>query len=333
MKFFITGIAGFIGYHVAQNLLGRGHEVVGIDNLNPYYSPVLKRARLEQLGDRVRFLEMDICDAEKLAALIEAEQPFAVLHLAAQAGVRHSIDHPFEYSRANLTGHLSVLEAVRHTTSKPHLVYASSSSVYGSTAVVPFREDDPADKPVSLYGATKRSNELMGHSYAHLFGIPQIGLRFFTVYGSWGRPDMAYWLFTEAILSGKPIRIFNQGEMARDMTHISDVVEGIVATLERRPVFDKDEAPHRIYNVGNNTPERLIDMISTIEKLSSRSAIRKLEPMQPGDVVQTYADISKFRVAYGYSPKVKMLEGIAEFLFWYRDKCSGETRSSVQVRS
>ena len=317
MKFFITGIAGFIGYHVAQRLLERGHEVVGIDNLNAYYSPALKRARLEQLGDRVRFRQMDICDAENFATFIQAEQPFAVLHLAAQAGVRHSIDHPFEYSHANLTGHLSVLEAVRNATSKPHLVYASSSSVYGSTANIPFREDDTADKPVSLYGATKRSNELMGYSYAHLYGIPQIGLRFFTVYGSWGRPDMAYWLFTEAILTGKPIRIFNQGEMARDMTHISDVAQGIVAALERRPVFEPTEAPHRIYNVGNNTPEKLNDMIAALEALTHRRAVRKLEPLQPGDVVRTYADISKFKADYGYLPKIKMADGLVEFASWY----------------
>jgi UDP-glucuronate 4-epimerase len=292
-------MAGFIGYHVAQKLLARGHEVSGVDNLNPYYSVDLKRARLEQLGDRVKFWEMDICEAERLAALMRAEEPAAVLHLAAQAGVRHSIDHPFEYSRANLTGHLSVIEAVRHMASKPHLVYASSSSVYGSTSVVPFREDDAADKPVSLYGATKRANELMSHSYAHLFGIPQIGLRFFTVYGSWGRPDMAYWMFTEAILSGKPIRVFNSGEMARDMTHISDVVDGIVATLERPPTFEESETPHRIYNVGNSRPERLNDMISTLEALTTRKAVRQFEPMQLGDVVRTYADISKFRAHYG----------------------------------
>ena len=310
-------MAGFIGYHVAQNLLERGHKVVGIDNLNAYYSPALKRARLEQLGDRVRFRQMDICDADNFAAFMQTEQPYAVLHLAAQAGVRHSIDHPFEYSHANLTGHLSVLEAVRHTTSKPHLVYASSSSVYGSTSTVPFREDDTADKPVSLYGATKRSNELMGYSYAHLYGIPQIGLRFFTVYGSWGRPDMAYWLFTEAILTGKPIRIFNQGEMARDMTHVSDVAHGIVAALERRPVFEPAEAPHRIYNVGNNTPEKLNDMIAALEALTQRRAIRKLEPMQPGDVVRTYADISKFKADYGYIPKIKMADGLVEFASWY----------------
>jgi len=317
MHFFITGVAGFIGFHVAQSLLARGHTVSGVDNLNPYYSPALKRDRLAHLGGRVRFRQIDISDSDAVAGFLREEEPYAVLHLAAQAGVRHSINHPFEYSHANLTGHLSVLEAVRHTTSKPHLVYASSSSVYGSTAVAPFREDDPADKPVSLYGATKRSNELMGHSYAHLFGIPQIGLRFFTVYGSWGRPDMAYWLFTEAILSGKPIRIFNQGEMARDMTHISDVVEGIVATLERRPVFEKEEVSHRIYNVGNNTPERLIDMIATIEALTKRSAIRELEPMQPGDVVRTYADISRFQKDYGFSPRVSMAEGLSEFFEWF----------------
>ena len=318
MKILLTGIAGFIGYHVACHLALAGHQVVGIDNLSPYYGLGLKRARITDLGDRATFRELNVADRDAFRAVITQERPDVVVHLAAQPGVRHSINEPFDYAEANLLGHLSVLEACRHAEGLSHLVYASSSSVYGETSPVPFSEDAPADEPVSLYAATKRADELMSSSYAHLYGLAQIGLRFFTVYGAWGRPDMAYWMFTQRIFDGEPIRIFNQGQMRRDMSFIDDVAAGICAAAERPPAFAEGERPHRIYNVGNSHPEPLMDMVTTLERLVGRPAEKIFEPMQAGDVTETYADIRRFRADYGYDPKTRMEDGLAIFVDWYK---------------
>ncbi len=318
MKILLTGIAGFIGFHTARALVRNGHSVVGVDCLTPYYGLGLKRARLDVLGDSARIFEMSVADREAFAALVRDEAPDAMVHLAAQPGVRHSFDHPFDYAEANLLGHLSVLEACRHSASISHLVYASSSSVYGDTSTAPFSEDQTAVEPVSLYAATKRADELMSSSYAHLYGLKQVGLRFFTVYGAWGRPDMAYWMFTQRIFDGEPIRVFNGGRMRRDMTYVDDVVAGVCAAIERVPVFAEGERPHRIYNVGNSRPEQLLDMIECLERLVGRPAERILEPMQPGDVTETYADITRFNRDYGFVPKTAMADGLAVFVDWYR---------------
>ena len=318
MKVLLTGSAGFIGFHVARALAAKGHEVVGVDSLTPYYGLGLKRARLDALEGRVDFREVNVSDREAFGALTRETSPEVVVHLAAQPGVRHSIEHPFDYAEANLLGHLSVLEACRHSPSVSHLVYASSSSVYGETSPVPFSEDEPAVEPVSLYAATKRADELMSSSYAHLYGLKQVGLRFFTVYGAWGRPDMAYWMFTQRIFDGEPIRVFNQGRMRRDMTYVDDVVAGVVAAIERAPVFADEERPHRIYNVGNSTPEPLMDMINVLERLIGQPAEKIMEPMQAGDVTETYADISRFRADYDYAPKTRMEDGLQQFVDWYR---------------
>lgn len=317
MKLLITGIAGFIGFHVARRLAERGHEIVGIDNFSPYYDVALKRARADALGGRAVIHEIDLADHAAVADVFEAVRPDVAVHLAAQPGVRYSIDHPFEYVSANVAGHLSVLEGCRHSPSLRHLVYASSSSVYGEDSPVPFSVDAPAVNPVSLYAATKRSGELISSTYAHLYGLKQIGLRFFTVYGSWGRPDMAYWTFTEAILSGQPIKVFNQGRMRRDMTHVSDVVAGVVAAVEAEPRFEVGDLPHRLYNVGNSRPEKLTDMIDALEHVLGQRAERVLMPMQPGDVTDTYADIEATRRDLGYEPRVGLEEGLAEFVDWY----------------
>ncbi|MEL6474482.1 MAG: NAD-dependent epimerase/dehydratase family protein [Pseudomonadota bacterium] len=319
MKLLITGIAGFIGFHTARRLVEAGHDIVGVDNVNPYYSIDLKRARLAALGDRVQLHEIDIADTAAIHNLICGEVPDVVVHLAAQPGVRYSIQQPFDYASANLVGHLSVLEACRHAKGLSHLVYASSSSVYGETSKAPFSEFEPANEPVSLYGATKRCDELMSSSYAHLYGIRQIGLRFFTVYGSWGRPDMAYWKFAHRMFEGEPIQIFNNGDMRRDMTHIDDVAAGIVAAATRTPEFVAGERTHRIYNVGNSRPERLLDMVETLERLVGKPATKVFEGMQAGDVTETYADIRRFKADYGYDPKTSMKDGLAEFVDWFRD--------------
>lgn len=318
MKILITGMAGFVGFHVARRLVSAGHDVVGLDSLVPYYSLDLKHARLAELGDSVSFHEIDISNAEAVSVLMDAESPDVVVHLAAQPGVRYSIDEPFEYASANLVGHLSILEACRHAKGLSHLVYASSSSVYGETSTVPFSEFEPANEPVSLYGATKRCDELMSSSYAHLYGIRQLGLRFFTVYGSWGRPDMAYWSFTQKMFDGEPIQIYNNGEMRRDMTHVDDVSAGIVAATLQTPKFRAGERTHRLYNVGNSRPEKLLDMVETLERLVGKPATKIFEGMQPGDVTETYADIRRFKADYGYDPKTKMADGLAEFVDWYR---------------
>lgn len=318
MPVLVTGGAGFIGSHVCHRLLERGEAVVGVDDMNAYYDPALKQARLARLTGRpgFSFHELDIAREGALAAFSDAGID-RVVHLAAQAGVRHSLENPRAYLRSNLAGHLEVLEFCRFLPACRHLVYASSSSVYGGNTKVPFSESDPVDRPVSLYAATKKADELMSHAYAHLYGIAQTGLRFFTVYGPWGRPDMAYWLFTEAMLAGRPIRVFNGGEMWRDFTYVDDVVDAVVAVLDRPPVAGED-APARVYNVGNNRPVRLGDFIDTLEKVLGVAAVRRDEPMQPGDVERTYADLSAIQRDFGFTPKTSIEEGLRRFADWYR---------------
>ena len=318
MKVLVTGIAGFIGFHAAKAFHDCGLDVVGVDNFNAYYDTSLKRARIKALPSQVKVVELDIADHEALMALFKSETPDIVVHLAAQAGVRYSLEQPFAYAQSNLVGHLSVLEACRHTPGLSHLVYASSSSVYGESDRAPFSEDQPVTAPVSLYAATKRADELISDSYAHLYGLKQIGLRFFTVYGRFGRPDMAYWLFTEKMLKGQPIRLFNGGKMSRDMTHVSDVVDGVLAIVRKQPVFEIGERTHRIYNIGNNRPEALETMVNTIEAAIGTQAERILEPMQPGDVTRTCADISRISADYGYAPQTPISEGLPDFVDWYR---------------
>jgi len=318
MRVLLTGAAGFIGAHVARALLARGEMVIGLDSLNDYYDPTLKTARLGFIGEtpRFRFVKTDIAEEGALASAVRAEPIDAIIHLAAQAGVRYSLENPMAYAKANLTGHLAVLEFARTQKDLTHLVYASSSSVYGGNTKLPFSETDPVDHPVSLYAATKKADELMSHAYAHLFGIKQTGLRFFTVYGPWGRPDMAYWSFTESILRGKPIRVFNHGDMKRDFTYIDDVVAGVLAALDRPP---SGQTPHRIYNIGNNKPEPLMGFIDLLENVLGRKADRKLEPMQPGDVKETYADLTAITRDLGFRPTTPLAIGLPRFVAWYRD--------------
>jgi UDP-glucuronate 4-epimerase len=333
VKILVTGVAGFIGFHVTRALLARGDRVLGVDNLNDYYDVQLKRDRLAALapdsGDRLETVELDIADAAALRSLVADAKPDAVIHLAAQAGVRYSLEHPHAYTHSNISGFLAVLEACRHQPVE-HLVYASSSSVYGLNAHMPFSVNDNVDHPVSLYAATKKANELMAHSYAHLYGIPTTGLRFFTVYGPWGRPDMAYFLFTRAILAGEPIRVFNGGEMARDFTYIDDIVEGVLRVLDRPATADpawsaaspdpgSSCAPYRVFNIGNNQPVRLLDFIETIERALGREAVKDFQPMQPGDVTATCADIDALGAWTGYRPSTPLAEGLAQFTAWYRD--------------
>lgn len=323
MEVLVTGVAGFIGHHVAGALAARGETVIGIDNLDPYYSVALKRARLAALGDRIRFIPADFADPEALALALADAEIDRIVHLGAQPGVRHSIEQPFAYARANLLGHLSMLELARARQVR-HFVYASSSSVYGGNAQLPFAVGDRVDHPVSLYAATKKADELMSESYAHLYRLPQTGLRFFTVYGPWGRPDMALWLFTAAILEGRPIRVFNEGRMLRDFTYIDDIVAGVLAALDRPPT-DDDAAkpggstkPHALYNLGNNRAEALGHLIDTIEQACGRSAIRDLQPMQPGDVPATYADISDAARDLDFVPATAIAAGVPLFVDWYR---------------
>jgi UDP-glucuronate 4-epimerase len=330
MKVLVTGAAGFIGLHVAQRLLARGDTVVGIDNLNAYYLPALKSARLGLLAEEpgFRFEKLDIADSGALDMLFERERFDRVVHLAAQAGVRYSIDNPLAYGEANLAGFLNVLEACRRHPVE-HLVYASSSSVYGGNAKMPFSEADSVDHPVSLYAATKKANELMAHTYSHLYGIPTTGLRFFTVYGPWGRPDMAYFSFTRDILEGRPIAVFNDGKMLRDFTYIDDIVDGVVAVLDKPatpdPSFDpmaphagRSHAPYRVFNIGNQDPVALGDFIATLERALGLEAIKQYKPMQPGDVVATHADVSALAEWTGVSPRTPLATGIARFVAWYR---------------
>jgi UDP-glucuronate 4-epimerase len=319
MTILITGAAGFIGFHTARALTARGEAVIGIDNLNDYYPPELKRARLERLANErnFTFVEADIAEMDALKAAVADSRIHRIIHLAAQAGVRYSLVNPEAYVRTNLVGHANMLELARHTDGLEHMCYASSSSVYGGRTDLPFLETDRADKPVSLYAATKRSDELMSHTYSHLYGIPQTGLRFFTVYGPWGRPDMAYWSFTQKILAGEPIKVFNHGDMLRDFTYIDDIVDGVVRIATTGHVRPLD-VPHAIYNIGNNHPERLDDFIALLEKLTAKRAIRENLPMQPGDVPATYADITAIRADYGFEPKTSLETGLAHFVAWYR---------------
>jgi len=314
---FLTGAAGFIGFHVANTLLDLGIAVTGVDNLNDYYMVALKRDRLALLAQRegFRFIELDIADHAALKAAAPADTG-AVIHLAAQAGVRYSIENPFAYAQSNLVGHLSVLEMVRHHPNRPRLAYASSSSVYGDTAVAPYSETARVDHPVSLYAATKRSNELTSEAYAKLYGLDQVGLRFFTVYGPWGRPDMAYWTFTRDIIEGRPIKVFNNGELERDFTWIGDIVSGVVATAMQAPATP--QPLHRVYNIGNNRPVQLGRFIAIIEEAVGRQAERIMLPMQAGDVRATCANIDALQRDYGYAPTTKLEEGIPRFVAWYR---------------
>jgi UDP-glucuronate 4-epimerase len=315
----VTGAAGFIGHATAHRLLDRGEAVIGIDNCNAYYDPALKDARLATLTAREGFTfhRGDIAEPGAVAAIIEASGVRRVVHLAAQAGVRYSIEQPFAYEHSNLDGHLRVLEACRHAPDFVHLVYASSSSVYGDRQMgkAGFSENDAAVSPVSLYAATKRSCELMSHSYAHLYGLPQTGLRFFTVYGPWGRPDMAYFLFARKILTGEPIEVFGQGQMARDFTYIDDIVDGVVGALDHAP----EPGTNRILNIGDNRPVGLMTMIETLETALGRTAEKIMKPMQPGDVTATWADVTKISALTGYRPKVLLEEGLARFSRWFCD--------------
>jgi UDP-glucuronate 4-epimerase len=325
----VTGAAGFIGFHVASRLLQQGHTVVGIDNLNDYYDPALKQARLAELqgAPAFRFEQLDIADRAEMARLFAAHRFPYVVHLAAQAGVRYSLVNPHAYVDANLVGFLNVLEGCRAAGSR-HLLYASSSSVYGANTAMPFRTSDNVDHPLSLYGATKKANEVMAHSYAHLFGLPASGLRFFTVYGPWGRPDMAMWLFADAIRSGRPIRLFNRGDMRRDFTYIDDIAEAVVRLVER-PASANPEwsgaapdpasslAPWRVYNIGNNNPVEVKYVVQVLEDALGRKAECELLPMQPGDVAATYADVTALEQAVGFKPKTPIEEGIRRFVRWY----------------
>ncbi len=319
MTILVTGAAGFIGHHTARALLARGETVIGIDNLNDYYPVALKRARLAALAHPgFRFEAMDIADRAAIDALFAANPAIdRVVHLAAQAGVRYSLVDPDAYVRSNLMGQVAILEACRHRPGLRHLVYASSSSVYGGNETQPFSIDDRTDRPLSLYGASKKSGELMAYAYAHLFRLPATGLRFFTVYGPWGRPDMAPWLFTAAILEGRPIQLFNNGDMARDFTFIDDIVAGVVAALDRPPA-DGTEPPHRVYNLGNRRAERLADFIAAIEAACGRRAIVEPMPMQPGDVRETLADIDASTRDLGYRPTTPISVGIPRFVEWFR---------------
>ncbi len=321
MTVLLTGAAGFIGYHVGRHLLDRGDRVVGVDNLNAYYSVDLKKARLAELqrSDGFAFHRVDIADRDAMAAVVERHPDIdRVVHLAAQAGVRHSLKNPFDYAHSNVVGQLVVLELCRHMNGLKHLVYASSSSVYGGNTKLPFSVEDRVDRPVSLYAATKRADELMSACYSHLYGIPSTGLRFFTVYGPWGRPDMAAFIFTDAIVRGQPIRVFNNGDMERDFTYIDDIVDGLVACLDSPPEADGGADLHRIYNIGNNRPERLMDMIRLLERALNRKAEMVMEPMQPGDVQRTYADIASMQRDFGFQPSTSLEQGIERFVEWYR---------------
>lgn len=314
MRVLVTGSAGFIGYHLSELLLAEGHDVTGVDNFTPYYPVVVKHRRHALLAEKPRFtaVEADLANGPALEALCREEAFDVVCHLAAQPGVRYSIDHPFEYGNSNLAGFLSVLEAVRHA-KIPRLVYASSSSVYGGNTKLPFSESDPVERPISLYAATKRANELMAHTYTHLYGFQAVGLRFFTVYGPWGRPDMALWTFTEAIGNGEPISVFNHGDMMRDFTFIDDIVAGVRAALTADGL-DRCE----VLNIGNHRAEKLLDMIATIGRCLGTEPRMEFKPMQPGDVKATYADIDRVRAKLGFEPTTNIDEGIARFVQWYK---------------
>ena len=330
-KILVTGAAGFIGYHTSERLLARGDEVVGLDIVNNYYDPTLKEARLARLAAKpgFRLFRMDLADRDGVARLFREERFDRVINLAAQAGVRYSITNPHAYIESNLVGFINILEGCRHT-GVQHLTYASSSSVYGANTAMPFSVHQNIDHPVSLYAATKKANELMAHTYSHLYGLPTTGLRFFTVYGPWGRPDMAMFLFTKAILEGQPIDVFNHGKMQRDFTYIDDIVEGVIRTndhtAEPNPEWNSDapdpatsKAPYRIYNIGNNNPVELMYLIETIEKSLGRVAEKRMLPLQPGDVPATYANVDALVRDVGFAPKTPIETGVANFVAWYRE--------------
>ena len=317
----VTGAAGFIGLHVAQALLDRGERVVGIDNLNPYYDVRLKQARLAELGGRdgFTFVEMDIADRDGLAEVFARYAPDRVVHLAAQAGVRYSIDNPDVYVDSNIVGFANILEGCRHS-GVEHLVFASSSSVYGSSGEAPFQEDHRTDQPVSLYAATKKANEAMAHAYAHLYGFPVTGLRFFTVYGPWGRPDMSYFLFAEAMQEGRPIKLFNEGRMRRDFTYVEDIAEGVLRTLDQPARPEAPGAPpYRLYNIGGDHPTDLRTFVSALEDLMGEQPRKQLLPMQPGDVLETHASVERLHQATGFRPQTSLRDGLAAFVAWYRE--------------
>jgi UDP-glucuronate 4-epimerase len=331
MKILVTGAAGFIGMHVCERLLAKGDEVVGIDNLNDYYDVSLKEARLARLTPHAnfRFTKLDIADRAGMAELFDKERPEQVIHLAAQAGVRYSIKNPHAYADSNLVGFVNVLEGCRQQQVK-HLIYASSSSVYGGNTKVPFSEHDNVDHPISLYAATKKANELMAHTYSHLYGLPTTGLRFFTVYGPWGRPDMAYFKFAKAILADQPIDVYNHGKMQRDFTYVDDVADGVVRMLDCPPTPDpafnsespdpaRSNVPYRVFNIGNHQPEDLMVFIGTLEKALGREAKKNFLPMQDGDVPATSADISELQQTSGFKPSTRIGEGIPRFVAWYQD--------------
>ena len=318
MSILLTGVAGFIGFHVAKALLARGDRVLGVDNLNDYYDVGLKEARLAQLraSPNFDFARLDVADREGVLGLVERHRDLrGVIHLAAQAGVRYSLENPFAYIEANVMGTLVMLEAARRIDRLTAITYASSSSVYGANRKQPFSVEDRVDQPVSLYAATKRSCELVAYTYSHLYELPATGLRFFTVYGPWGRPDMAAYLFTRAILAGEPIKVFNEGRMARDFTYIDDIVAGTIAAHDRPPV---GQVPHRVYNLGNHRPEKLLDFISVLERALGRTATKVLLPLQPGDVPESFADIEASRRDLGFEPKTTIEEGLARFVEWYK---------------
>jgi UDP-glucuronate 4-epimerase len=313
----VTGAAGFIGSHLVRALLARGETVTGIDNLNPYYDPALKHGRLEwirSLGGQFEFEKLDLVDCARLTALLKSGRFDRVVHLGAQAGVRWSLEAPFAYTASNVTGHLSVLEAVRNAGGRiGHLVYASTSSVYGSRTDGPFKETDRTDRPASLYAATKKADELMSSVYTDLYGLPITGLRFFTVYGPWGRPDMAYWLFAEAIANNRPIRLFNNGKMERDFTYVDDVVAGVITVLDSPP-----SAPaHRVYNIGKNKPDKLMKLVETLERLLGATAVKELLPMQPGDVPATFADVTALERDFAWRPATELEVGLEHFVRWW----------------
>ena len=330
-KILVTGAAGFIGYHTSERLLARGDEVVGLDNVNDYYDPTLKEARIARLSAKpgFRLFRMDLADRDGVARLFREERFDRVINLAAQAGVRYSITNPHAYIESNLVGFINILEGCRHT-GVQHLTYASSSSVYGANTAMPFSVHQNIDHPVSLYAATKKANELMAHTYSHLYGLPTTGLRFFTVYGPWGRPDMAMFLFTKAILAGQPIDVFNHGKMQRDFTYIDDIVEGVIRTsdhtAEPNPAWDSDapdpatsKAPYRIYNIGNNNPVELMYLIEIIEKELGRVAEKRMLPLQPGEVPATSANVDALVRDVGFAPQTPIETGVANFVAWYRE--------------
>lgn len=314
MRILITGMAGFIGYSCARELASEGHEILGVDNINDYYMTSLKEARLKELGDTVSFRKVELANREEVESVFADFKPEVVIHLAAQAGVRYSITNPYAYIEANIVATMNILECCRHSDPKPRLVYASSSSVYGGNKELPFSETQPVDNPVSLYAATKKSNELMAHTYTHLYDLQTIGLRFFTVYGPWGRPDMALWLFTDAILSGRPIKVFNYGKMQRDFTYIDDIVQGVKGCA-----LKPDLPKYEVLNLGNCNSEELMHLIEILEDSLGKKAEKVMMPMQDGDVPATYADISRAKELLGFEPYTKISEGVPRFVEWFKN--------------